>query len=65
MKTLCKNGRYVERFYDRRTRSSVTRVIDEAGNQIGDADFSGNRISADYAKEAMIRENGGRKECRR
>jgi len=59
MKIPCKNGRVVERWYDRSTRSSVTRVIDSEGNQIGDADYSGNKQCADYAKTTMIKENGG------
>lgn len=59
MKTLCKNGNSIERFYDRKSRSSVTRVIDANGNQIGDADYSGNKKSADYAKAMMIKANGG------
>lgn len=59
MKTKCRNGNTVERFYDKRTRSSVTRVIDASGNQIGEADYSGNKASADFAKAALIKENGG------
>ena len=59
MKTKCKNGNTVERFYERTSRSSVTRVIDAKGNQIGDADYSGNKKSADYVKAMMIKDNGG------
>jgi len=58
--TKCKNGNLVERFYDRASRSSVTRVIDSQGNQIGDADYSGDRKSADYVKTIMIQDNGGK-----
>jgi len=60
MKTLCKNGNSVERFYDRKSRSSVTRVLDAAGNQIGDASYDGNRLTAKYVKDIMIFNNGGR-----
>ena len=49
----------MERFYDRSSRSSVTRVIDAEGNQIGDADYSGDQISANYVRTIMIRDNGG------
>ena len=59
MKTLCKNGRVVERWYDRSTRSWITRVIDSEGNQVGDADYSGDRQSALLAKTTMTKENGG------
>jgi hypothetical protein len=60
MKIKCKNGNYVERFYDRASRSSVTRVLDSNLNQIGDADYSGSKLSADFAKNQMIKDNGGR-----
>lgn len=60
MKTLCKNGNTVERFYDRKSRSCVTRVLDKAGNQIGDADYSGNKVSADFEREQMLKDNGGK-----
>ena len=59
MKTLCKNGRVVERWYDRSTRSWITRVIDSEGNQIGGADYSGNKVCADFVKAIMIKDNGG------
>lgn len=59
MKEKCKNGNTVERFYDRTSRSSVTRVLDPNGNQIGDADYSGNKKSSDYVKSIMIKDNGG------
>jgi hypothetical protein len=59
MKTRCKNGNTVERFYDRQTRSSVTRVLDPNGNQIGEADYSGNKKSADFAKAMMLKDNEG------
>ena len=60
MKTKCKNGNSVERFYDQSTRSSVTRVLDQNGNQIGDADYSGDKESANFVKNQMIKDNGGR-----
>jgi hypothetical protein len=59
VKTLCNNGNSVERFYDRRSRSSVTRTLDPSGNQIGDAQFDGNKISASFSWCGLVRENGG------
>lgn len=59
MKKKCNNGFTVERFYERSTRSSVVRLIDSYGNQIGDADYSGSKASADFAEKTMITANGG------
>lgn len=59
MKVKCNNGNTVERFYDRATRSSVTRVLDANGNQIGDAQYDGNKISASFSWCALVRDNGG------
>jgi len=58
-KVTCRNGNTVERFYDRRTRSSVTVVKDRDGNQVGGADYSGNQESANSARATMIKDNGG------
>lgn len=58
-KIICNNGNIVERFYDRKYRSSVTRVTDSKGNQIGEADYAGSKLSADYARSKMIKDNGG------
>ena len=59
MKILCKNGNTVERWYDRQTRSSVTQVLDPAGNQLGSADYDGNKASAKFSLDARVEENGG------
>ena len=59
MKILCKNGNTVERWYDRQTRSSVTQVLDPAGNQLGSADYDGNKASAKFSLDARVKENGG------
>ena len=59
LKILCHNGNTVERFYDRRSRSSVTLVKDPEGNQIGDANYDGDKVSAAFSMETMIKENGG------
>tara|TARA_R110000868_G_scaffold245626_3_gene502176 strand:+ start:1408 stop:1599 length:192 start_codon:yes stop_codon:yes gene_type:complete len=59
-KVKCANGNFVERFYDRQLRQSVTRVTDEQGNQIGDADYSGDKSSADWVRDVMIKDNGGK-----
>jgi hypothetical protein len=58
-KVKCANGNFVERFYDKRLRQSVNRVVDSEGNQIGDSDYSGNKLSADWARDVLISENGG------
>ena len=62
MKILCNNGNTIERFYEYSTRSSVVRVIDPDGNQIGDADYSGSKASADWATRVWLNANGGRVE---
>jgi len=59
VKTKCNNGNTVERFYDRKTKSSVTRVVDACGNQIGDASYDGNKITASFVWCGMVRDNGG------
>jgi hypothetical protein len=59
LKVRCRNGNTVERFYDHVTRSSVTVVKDVDGNQVGGADYSGNAVSANCAREQMIKDNGG------
>jgi hypothetical protein len=58
-RVICKNGNVVERFYERTTRSHVVVVKDSDGNQIGDADYSGNTISMSSAFYSAIKENGG------
>ncbi len=59
MKIKCNNGNIVERFYDRRTRSSVTRVLDGEGNQVGEAAYDGNKVTASFSWCVMVRGNGG------
>jgi DNA-binding beta-propeller fold protein YncE len=56
----CNNGNTVSSWYDRKTRSSVTQVLDKDGNQLGDADYSGNRVSARWARTQAVKDNGGR-----
>lgn len=58
-KVKCANGNTVERFYDRRSRSSVTIVYDPERNQVGVADYDGNKISAAYSWHQAIKNNGG------
>ncbi len=55
-KTICKNGNTVLRWYDRATRSTVIQTIDPNGNQVGEADYSGNKQSADAAHVAILKE---------
>ncbi len=57
-KTLCKNGNTVLRWYDRRTRSTVIQTLDASGNQVGEADYSGNKQSADLAHAVILKQNG-------
>lgn len=56
-KTLCKNGNTVLRWYDRITRSTVIQTLDATGNQVGEADYSGNKQSADFAHAAILKAN--------
>lgn len=56
-KTICKNGNMVLRWYDSRTRSTVIQTLDAIGNQVGEADYSGNKQSADFAHAAILKEN--------
>ena len=56
-KTLCKNGNTVIRWYDRHTRSTVIQTLDPSGNQVGDADYSGNKQSADFAHARILEAN--------
>jgi hypothetical protein len=58
-KVVCQNGNTVERFYDRSTRSHVVIVKDHDGNQVGDAEYSGNTITLAHDFYAAIRANGG------
>jgi len=56
-KTICKNGNTVLRWYDRATRSTVIQTLDASGNQLGEADYSGSKQSADAAHAAILAEN--------
>jgi hypothetical protein len=58
-KVRCNNGNTVERFYDPRTRSSVTAVYDPEHNQIGEAAYDGNQASAAVSMKQAIKDNGG------
>jgi hypothetical protein len=60
MKILCNNGNSVERFYCRIARASVTRTLDPQGNQVGDSQYDGNKVSAKWSLDMLIKENGGR-----
>jgi hypothetical protein len=55
----CANGNRIERFYDRRSRSSVTIVFDAAGDQLGEAAYDGNKVSAAFSMKHAIAANGG------
>jgi len=57
--TACRNGNTIEQWYDWSTRSHVTRLTDGAGNQIGDADFSGTSAGAKWMKAQLLKENDG------
>ena len=56
-KTLCANGLTVFRWYDRITRSTVIQTLDASGNQIGEAEYSGNKQSADAVHAWILRQN--------
>lgn len=58
-RTLCNDGNTVERFYDRATRSSVTRILDKDGNQVGEAQYDGNKLSASFSWCGLVRLCGG------
>lgn len=58
-KIICQNGNTVERWYDRRSRSSVTVLKDSEGYQVGSAFYSGTKVSADSVRETLIKDNGG------
>jgi hypothetical protein len=40
------HGQYIETWYARKTRSYVTQLKDEQGNQVGEAYYGGSRASA-------------------
>lgn len=51
------HGAYtVETWYDRRSRNWITQTKDAAGNQISDATYTGNRISANLAHAEHARQ---------
>jgi hypothetical protein len=56
-KLHCSNGNVVETWYDKAGKYYVVRVTDPEGNQIGEADYSGNRLSAQWALELALKEN--------
>ena len=60
MKTKCANGNTVENWYDGKTRCSVVQILDENGNQVADADYSGCRESAKFSKAQAIKNCGGK-----
>ncbi len=45
----------VDTWWDRYSRNWITQVKDMDGNQIGDADYSGNRYGADITHERTVR----------
>jgi len=60
MKIKCKNGNTVESWYDRATKSYVTRILGRYGNRIGDAEFSGCKESRDSDVKSAVEQNGGK-----
>lgn len=59
MKIICNNGNTVESWYDSRTHSWVTQVRDANGNQVGDANYSGNRDTQRSVLASRVGDNGG------
>lgn len=54
----------VEQWYDRGTRSWITRIVNALGHQVGDAAYDGNRTSAAVSKrDAETRAAGLRGSC--
>ena len=56
----CKDGLTVTQWYDYHTRSFVTQWKDQAGTQVGDADYDGSKESAAFTLDQFIRCAGGR-----
>lgn len=46
----------IESWYDRKTRSYVTKKLDAEGNQIGDANYDGTKAGRDASVKAFERE---------
>jgi hypothetical protein len=59
LKTHCKNGNTVDTWYDRLTRSWITQTKDAESNQVGEAQYAGNKPDRDNDIVFAIRENGG------
>jgi len=55
----CANGNTVDAWYHRPSRSWVVQLKDAEGNQIGNAEYSGNKVTRDHDIAYMVRENGG------
>lgn len=45
---MSNNELKVRTWYDRAIRSWVTQIVDEEGNQIGDASYSGSKSGRDF-----------------
>lgn len=45
---------FVETWYDKVTRNWVTQIKDNAGNQVGDAEYSGDTKSSEVAHEWAV-----------
>jgi hypothetical protein len=56
-KTLCANGLTVFRWYDPITRSTIIQTLNASGNQIGEAEYSGNKQSADAVHAFILKKN--------
>lgn len=54
MKTQLDNGITVDTWYDRQSRNWVTQTFDADGNQIADAEYSGDRKSAQIDHQQAI-----------
>ena len=61
MKIYCANGNVIDYFYDSKEQCCVSILNDPQGDQIGDADYSGDTKSARFARSVWLRENGGKR----
>lgn len=56
----CANGNTVDAWYLKPSRSWVVQLKDAAGNQIGNAEYSGNKTTRDFDVARLVKDNGGK-----
>ena len=50
------NGKWVDKWYDRKSQNWIIQLKDKEENQIGNAEIVGNKVDAQRTKEEMDRE---------